>query len=78
MISTQHSAGEDFSCALYSAVVGNNDRLAFKVVSHAMAASSCMKAQDFAYEYALRRYPNAGVKKPPYLIWTGPRSSEMQ
>jgi hypothetical protein len=80
VISTQHSAGEEFSCALYSAVVGNDDRIAFKVVSHDIAASSCMKAQESAYEYALRRYRSAGVilKKPPYLIWHGPRSSEMQ
>lgn len=80
MISTQHSADEDFSCALYSAVLGNDGRIAFKVVSHDISASSCMKAQEFAYDYALRCYPSAGVilKKPPYLIWHGPRSSEMQ
>jgi hypothetical protein len=80
VISTQQSAGEEFSCALYSAVVGDDDRIAFKVVSHDIAASSCMKAQESAYEYALRRFPNAGVilKKPPYMIWHGPRSSEVQ
>lgn len=80
VISTQHSAGEEFSCALYSAVMGNDGHIAFKVVSHAIAASSCMKAQEFAYEYALRCYSSAGgvLKKPLYLIWHGPRSSEMQ
>ena len=79
VISTQQSAGEEFSCALYSAVIGNDDRIAFKVVSHDIAASSCMKAQESAYEYALQRYSGVGVilKKPPYLIWQGPRSSEM-
>ena len=80
VISTQHSVEGAFSCVLYSAVIGIDDRIAFKVVSHDIAASSCMKAQESAYEYALRCYPSAGVvlKKPPYLIWQGPRSSEMQ
>ena len=79
VISTQHSDGGDFSCVLYSAVMGNDDRIAFQVISHEIAASSCMKAQESAYEYALRRYSHAtaGIKKPPYLIWNGPRSSEI-
>ena len=80
VISTRPSVDGEFSCVLYSAVVENDDRIAFKVVSHDIAASSCIKAQESAYEYALRCYPSAGVilKKPPYLIWHGPRSSERQ
>jgi hypothetical protein len=77
VISTQQSAGGEFSCMLYSAMVENDDRITFKAISHDIAGPSCMKAQEIAYEYALRRYPSAGLilKKPPYLIWQGPRSS---
>ena len=80
VISTQQSDGGAFSCVLYSAVVGNDDHMAFNTISHEIAASSCMKAQEFAYEHALRRYPHATatIKKPPYLIWHGPRVSEIK
>lgn len=80
VISTQYSAGKDFSCALYSAVVGNDDCATFRVITNHFAASTCLSAQEFAYSYALRHYPNAAevMKKPPYLIWPGPRSSEAQ
>jgi len=79
VISTQYSA-EDFSCALYSAVVGNDGRVTFRVISNHFAASTCMSVQESAYNYALRRYPGVAtvMKKPPYLIWHGPRSSEVE
>ena len=75
VISTQCSAGGDFSCSLYSAVVGEDDRAAFQVVSNHFAASTCLSAQEHAYSYALRLYPSSAqtMKKPPYLIWPGPR-----
>ncbi len=80
VISTQHSVDGEFSCVLYSAVEGDDDRIAFRVMSHEIAGTNCMKAQESAYEHALRRYPSAGqiLKKPPYLIWQGPRSSEVK
>ncbi|HWG96718.1 MAG TPA: hypothetical protein VN647_06510 [Nitrospira sp.] len=80
VISTQFSAGEDFSCALYSAVVGNDDCVTFRVISNHFTASTCMSVQESAYNYALRLYPDAAavMKKPPYLIWHGPRSSRVQ
>jgi len=75
VISTQHSADKEFSCILYSAMIGTNDCIAFRVISHDFAASTCMSAQESAYGYALRLYPAAAtaIKKPPYLIWHGPR-----
>jgi hypothetical protein len=75
VISTQCSRGGDFSCTLYNAVVGKDDHAAFQVVSNHLAAATCLNAQEHAYSYALRLYPNAAVmmKKPPYLIWAGPR-----
>ena len=80
VISTQHSAGDDFSCALYSAVVRNDDCVTFRVISNHFVASTCMSVQESAYHYLLRCYPAAAavIKKPPYLIWHGPRSSEVQ
>ena len=77
VISTQCSRDGDFSCALYSAVVEEDDQAAFQVISNHLAASTCLSAQEHAYSYALRLYPNAAgmMKKPPYLIWSGPRSA---
>jgi len=77
VISTQCSRDGDFSCALYSAVVEEDDRMAFQVISNHLAASTCLSAQEHAYSYALRLYPSAAgmMKKPPYLIWSGPRSA---
>lgn len=76
VISTQYSVSGDFSCALYRAVVGKDDCAAFQVVSNHFAASTCINAQESAYGYALRLYPSSAetIKKPPYLIWSGPRS----
>ncbi len=80
VISTQYSAGEEFSCALFSAVVGNDDRVSFHVISNQFVASTCLSVQESAYHYALRLYPGAAavMKKPPYLIWHGPRPTEVQ
>jgi hypothetical protein len=80
VISTQCSKDGDFSCALYSAVVEEDDRAAFQVISNHLSASTCVSAQEHAYSYALRLYPRAAesMKKPPYLIWPGPRSGLVQ
>ncbi len=79
VISTQYSAHGDFSCALYCAVVGNDDRVAFRVLSSHFTASTCMSVQASAYNHALQIYPGSAavMKKPPYLIWHGPSSSEV-
>jgi hypothetical protein len=44
---------------LYSAVVEEDDRAAFQVISNHLAAATCLSAQEHAYRYA-------------YLIWSGP------
>lgn len=74
VISTRCSKEGDFSCALYSADVEEDDQVAFKMVSDHAAASTCMSAQEQAYRYALRLYPGTAevLKRPPYLIWSGP------
>lgn len=76
VISTQPSAGGEFSCLWYSARIENDDRITFKVLSHQFSASTCLSAQESAYDYAFRFYPSAAtvLKKPPYLVWHGPRS----
>ena len=49
VISTQNSVGGEFSCILYNALLGNDGRIAFKILSHDFAASTCMSAQESAY-----------------------------
>jgi len=76
VISTQCSKEGDFSCALYTAVIAGNDGAAFQMISNHLEASTCLGAQENAYNYAVRHYPRAAadMKKPPYLIWQGPPS----
>ena len=76
VISTQHSRDGDFSCALYSAVIEKDDRASFQIISNHLCSPTCLGAQEHAYGYAVRRYPDAKelMKKPPYLIWPGPQS----
>ena len=80
VISTQCSKQGDFSCALYSAVVQEDDNAAFQIISNHLSSSTCLSAQEHAYGYALRLYPRAAesIKKPPYLIWPGPRAGLVQ
>ena len=76
VISTQCSKEGDFSCALYTAFLAEDDRAAFRMLSNHLSASTCLGAQEHAYGYALQMYPRAAelMKKPPYLIWPGPQS----
>ena len=80
VISTQCSKQGDFSCALYSAIVNEDDGAAFQIISNHLSASTCLSAQQHAYNYAVQLYPRAAesMKKPPYLIWSGPRSGIVQ
>ncbi len=75
VVSTQCLKEGDFSCALYRVELGPDDGADFHIVSNHLAATTCLHAQEHAYTYALRLYPAAGtdMKKPPYLIWAGPR-----
>ena len=79
-ISTECSKEGDFSCSVYT-VVETDDHTDFRnIATHLLSSSTCLTAQEQAYSYTLRLYPNAGetMKKPPYLIWHGPRSSSNQ
>ena len=77
LISTQCSRDGDFSCALYTAIIAADDGAAFQIISNHPEASTCLSAQEHAYNYAVRHSPHAAemIKKPPYLIWHGPISS---
>jgi hypothetical protein len=76
VVSTQCSKEGDFSCALYNAVVAKDDGAAFQIVSSHLEATTCLGAQEHAYNHAVRLFPRAAesMKKPPYLIWRGPQS----
>jgi hypothetical protein len=77
-ISTECSKEGHFSCSVYT-VLEEGDRTAFRnIASHFLSAPTCLNAQEQAYSYTLRLYPSAAerMKKPPYLIWHGPQSSE--
>jgi hypothetical protein len=80
VVSTQCSKEGDFSCALYSAVVAKDDGAAFMLMSSHLGADTCLAAQQHAYDCAVRLFPRVAdtLKKPPYLIWAGPRSSIAQ
>jgi hypothetical protein len=80
VVSTQCLKEGDFSCALYRALMGAEDGASFQIISNHLAATTCLSAQEHAYSYALRLYPSAGaeLRKPPYLIWQGPRSMVLQ
>lgn len=80
VVSTQCLKEGDFSCALYRALVRADDGAVFQIISNHLAAPTCLNAQEHAYSYALRLYPGAGaeMKKPPYLIWSGPRAAVPQ
>ena len=81
VISTVRSNAGEFSCALYSAHVERDNRAAFHPISnHVFLGPTCLSAQEHAYGYASRFYPQAAgsIKKPPYLIWPGPQSAGIQ
>jgi hypothetical protein len=75
VVSTQRSKEGDFFCALYTAFIAADESAAFRIVSSHLQASTCLKAQENAYGHAMQLYPRAvdRMKKPPYLIWHGPR-----
>ena len=76
LISTQPSGDGRFSCGLYVARIGPEDRLDLRVLTGDFESSSCLEAQESAYRRARSLYPDTAevMKKPPYLIWAGPRS----
>ena len=88
VISTQCSKEGSFSCALYTVLLSADDGAAFhpadeavadsrRIVSSHLEAETCLRAQAYAYEHAAQLYPRTShmMKKPPYLIWHGPRNA---
>jgi hypothetical protein len=76
VISTQCSKEGSFSCALYTLLISANDRTVYQIVSSHLQAETCLTAQTHAYQYAVQLYPRTvdTMKKPPYLIWHGPKN----
>ena len=75
VISTQCSKVGSFSCALYTVLI-SSDEHAYRIVSSHLEAETCLGAQGYAYEHAIQLYPRTAdkMKKPPYLIWHGPKN----
>ena len=76
LVSTQHSGEGRFTCELYVASLGREDRLDLQVVSGHFESSTCLVAQESAYRRAQSLYPDTAdeMKNPPYLFWAGPQS----
>lgn len=74
LVSTQYSGAGSFTCELYLSVPCSKEKLDLRIVSDHLEAPTCREAQDIAFRYAERRYPDnaRGIKAPPYLIWPGP------
>ena len=76
VISTQYSKAGSFSCALYTVLSSSDDRTLYRIVSSHLEAETCLGAQGYAYDHAIQLYPRTvdKMKKPPYLIWHGPKN----
>lgn len=76
VISTQCSKAGIFSCALYTVLISGDDPTLYRIVSSHLEAETCLGAQGYAYQHAIQLYsPSADqMKKPPYLIWHGPKN----
>ena len=74
LVSTQNSGEGRFTCGLYMASQGRQNRLDLRIVSGPFESSSCLEAQEYAFLRAQSLYPDTanGMKTPPYLIWAGP------
>ncbi len=74
VVSTQHTGEGVFVCELFVSRTTYNSQNELDSVSAHMQGPSTREAQDFAYRSAQRLYPDTtdDIKKPPYLIWSGP------
>ena len=75
VISTQCSKEGSFTCALYTVLISADERAVCRIVSSHLQAETCLSAQGHAYNHAIQLYPRTAdkMKKPPYLIWHGPK-----
>ena len=76
LVSTRYVGDANFRCELYVSTGGRRAEQSTlrAVCAYHFEAPTCFLAQEQAYIYAMRVYPQAGgeMKKPPYLIWSGP------
>ncbi len=75
ILSTQYVGESNFRCELYLSIVRDKEQMELQSVSgYPLEAPTCREAQEQAYGYAMRLYPDSAsrMKKPPYLIWNGP------
>ena len=75
LVSTRYIGDANFRCELYVSAPGQQTGQRLQsVCAYSFEAPTCLLAQEQAYLYAMRLYPHAGndIKKPPYLIWSGP------
>nr|MBI3612943.1 hypothetical protein [Nitrospirota bacterium] len=74
LVSSQYSGAGSFSCELYLSVPCKNEKPDIRALSDHLEAPTCREAQDIAFHYARRQFPDSAhaIKKPPYLVWSGP------
>lgn len=74
LVSTRNAGVGRFTCELYVAKPDIHEKLDVRAVSNPFEGPTCLQAQESAYAYAKRLYPGTadGMKKPPYLVWSGP------
>jgi hypothetical protein len=78
LVSTQFVGEGRFKCQLFVSKPSGMDKTDLRIVHGSEhEAPTCRQAQDNAYTYAMRLYPDiaGGMNKPPYLIWQGPLAS---
>ena len=73
-VSTQREGTHVFRCAIIETKFPEGETLECRIVSEGFERVTCLEAQTDAYDYARRIYPTFAdeMKKPPYLIWSGP------
>ena len=77
VVSIQREGNTAFRCSVFEVNAREDEPLAYRDVSDGFEALTCLEAQTSAYNYAKRVYPAFAdhMKKPPYLIWSGPMRS---
>jgi len=77
VVSTQREGDSAFRCSVFEVNALEDEPLAYRDISDRFEALTCLEAQTDAYNYVKRVYPAFAdqMKKPPYLIWSGPSRS---
>ncbi|MDE3036126.1 MAG: hypothetical protein KGO52_16115 [Nitrospirota bacterium] len=74
LVSSQYTGEGSFTCELYLSTPCGKEKLDLRALSDHLEAPTCREAQDIAFHYAQRQFPDSasGMKEPPYLVWSGP------